>query len=305
MPSNLQRREAAKRKLDRQLVRREERERGRHQRLIIIGVVATVLIIGGGIWIATTRGSGSSTASGGTGTGSPATSAAVAKTPCVYTTAGKAAKTVTKPANLSPLNSGTVASTISLNGQQVDVTLDRSAAPCTVNSFLSLASQKFYDSSPAWRLTGNSALSILQFGDPTGVGNGGPGYTFADELTKKPTYPRGTLAMANSGAGTNGSQFFIVYKDSTLSPGYTVFGKVSDAGMAVIEDIAAKGIKGNSQDGPPVAKSVIDSVSVPSGALTGTGTYATSSAPAAAPGAVPTGVVPTGAAATAVAPASK
>lgn len=303
MSSNEQRREAAKRKLERQLVRREEQERGRGHRLIIVAVVATVLIIGGGIWFATSRGSGSSTASSGTTTGTEAaaTSAAAPKTPCSYTTAGKAAKAVTKPANLSPLNLGSVASTISLNGQNVDVTLDRAAAPCTVNSFLSLASQKFFDNSPCWRLTGNSALNILQCGDPTGVGNGGPGYTVADELTKTKTYPKGTLAMANSGAGTGGSQFFVVYKDSTLTPSYTVFGKVSDSGIAVIDGIAAKGIKGNSQDGHPVATAVIDSVSVPSGALTGTGKYATTaSVPAGAPGAVPPG-----AAATAVAPSSK
>lgn len=304
MPSNEQRREAAKRKLERQLVRREEQERGRRQRLIVIAVVATVLVIGGGIWIATTRGNGSSTASGATGTGAAtaASSTAAPKTPCSYTTAGKAAKPVKKPANLSPLNTGTVASTITLDGQPVDVTLDRAAAPCTVNSFVSLASQKFYDNSPCWRLTGNSALNILQCGDPTGVGNGGPGYTFADELTKTKTYPKGTLAMANSGPDTNGSQFFIVYKDSTLSPAYTVFGKVSDAGMAVVEGIADKGIKNNSQDGPPIAKAVIDSVSVPSDALTGTGTYATASASAAIPGAAPSGAAQTAVAPTAVAP---
>ncbi|WP_222618094.1 peptidylprolyl isomerase [Nakamurella sp. PAMC28650] len=291
VPSNQQRREAAKRKLERQLVRREERERGRRQRLVIVGVVATVLVIGGGIWFATTRGSGSGAAStaSGTGTETAATSPAAPKTPCTYTTAGKAAKKVDKPSNLSPANTGTVASTITLNGQKVDITLDRAAAPCTVNSFVSLASQKFYDNSPCWRLTGNSALNILQCGDPTGVGNGGPGYSFADELGKTKTYPRGTIAMANSGSGTNGSQFFIVYKDSTLSPTYTVFGKVSDAGMAVIQDIAAKGSRNNSQDGAPVAKAVIDSVTVPSDALSATGTYATASSAAASAAVVPTG----------------
>jgi peptidyl-prolyl cis-trans isomerase B (cyclophilin B) len=304
VPTNEQRREAAKRKLERQLVRREERERGRRQRLIIIGVVAAVLVIGGGIWIATTRGGGSSTASSGTGTETAASSSAAPKTPCSYTTVGKAAKKVNKPSNLSPLNTGTVAATITLNGQKVDATLDRAAAPCTVNSFLSLASQKFYDGSPCWRLTGNSALNILQCGDPTGVGNGGPGYTFADELSKTKTYPKGTLAMANSGADTNGSQFFIVYKDSTLPAAYTVFGKISDAGMSVIQDIAGKGIKNNSQDGPPVAKAVIDSVSVPSDALTGTGTYASASASAAPSNGAPSGPTGTVSAPTA-APASK
>lgn len=288
MPSNQQRREAAKRKLERQLVRRQERERGRRQRLIIVGVVATVLVIGGGIWYATSRGGNKSTTASDT-TPTPTATAAAPKTPCSYPKAGKAAKAVKVPTNLSPANTGTLAATITMNGQKVDVTLDRAAAPCTVNSFVSLAAQGFYNSSPCWRLTGNSALNILQCGDPTGVGNGGPGYTFADELTKTKTYPKGTIAMANSGPGTasNGSQFFIVYQDSTLSPDYTVFGKVSDTGMTVIQDIAAKGVKNNTQDGPPVVKTTIDSVTVPTDAVVATGSYAaTASASAgAAPGA--------------------
>ena len=300
MPTNQQRREAAQRKLERQLIRRQEQERQRRQRLIVVGVVATVLVIGGGIWFATTRGSGSNSASNvaATGTTTPATAATTSapKTPCTYTPAGKAAKPVKAPTNTSPANTGTIDATITLNGQQVGVTLDRAAAPCTVNSFVSLASQGFYNSSPCWRLTANSPLSILQCGDPTGKGNGGPGYTFADELTKTKSYPKGTLAMANSGANTNGSQFFIVYADSTLSPEYTVFGKVSDAGMAVVDAIAAQGVKNNAQDGPPNGKATIDSVSVPQNAVTATGTYATATPSAGASGAAGTGAAATGSA---------
>jgi peptidyl-prolyl cis-trans isomerase B (cyclophilin B) len=279
VPTNQQRREAAQRKLERQLVRRQEQERQRRQRLIVVGVVATVLVIGGIVLFATTRGGNSSTiASDAPATGTAATSPAAPKTPCTYTAAGKAAKAVKPPTNTSPANTGTIDATITLNGQAVGVTLDRAAAPCTVNSFVSLASQGFYDSSPCWRLTANSPLSILQCGDPSGVGNGGPGYTFADELTKTKTYPKGTLAMANSGPDTNGSQFFIVYATSTLSPQYTVFGKVSDAGMAVVDAIAAKGVKNNAQDGAPNDKATIESVKVPEDAVSATGTYATASA---------------------------
>ncbi len=305
MPSNQQRREAAKRKLERQLVRRQEREKGRRQRLIVVGVVAAVLVVAGGIWFATSRGNNNSaTGTSDTGTtaasGSATASSSAPKTPCTYTKAGKAAKDVKPPTNLSPANTGTTAATISMNGQPVDVTLDRAAAPCTVNSFVSLASQGFYDSSPCWRLTGNSALNILQCGDPTGVGNGGAGYTFADELTKTKTYPRGTIAMANSGANTNSSQFFIVYKDSTLDPAYTVFGKVSDAGMKVIDGIAAKGVKNNAQDGPPVAKAIIDKVTVAADAVSATGSYA----PTPTSGAPETAAAPTAAAPGSAAPAS-
>ena len=305
MPTNQQRREAAQRKLERQLLRRQEEERRRRQRLIVVGVVATVLLVGGGIWYATTRGgnSGNSAngAAGATGTAGASTPPAP-KTPCTYTTAGKAAKEVKKPANTSPANTGTVVATISLNGQKVEATLDRAAAPCTVNSFVSLAAQGFYNSSPCWRLTANAPLSVLQCGDPTGVGNGGPGYTFADELTKTKTYPKGTLAMANSGPDTNGSQFFVVYADSTLAPQYTVFGKISDAGLAVVDAIAAKGVKNNAQDGPPNERATIDTVSVPGDAVAATGTYVTATS-----GAPKSGVAGSGAAAptSSSAPSSK
>ncbi len=291
MPTNQQRREAAQRKLERQLVRRQEQERQRRQRLIVVGVVATVLVIGGVVWFATTRGGSSTTTAseaGATGTAGTAGTSAAPKTPCTYTAGGKAAKAVKPPSNTSPANTGTLDPTITLNGQKVGVTLDRAAAPCTVNSFVSLASQGFYNSSPCWRLTANAPLSILQCGDPTGVGNGGPGYTFADELAKTKTYPKGTLAMANGGTtapSSNGSQFFIVYADSTLSPEYTVFGKVSDAGMSVVEAIAAKGVKNNAQDGPPNDKATIDSVTVPEDAVTATGSYATATPSGAATGA--------------------
>ena len=292
MPTNQQRREAAQRKLERQLIRRQEQERQRRQRLIVVGVVATVLVVGGVIWFATTRGGTTNTASNAAATGTAVTAASgtavstsAPKTPCTYTAAGKAAKAVKAPTNTSPANTGTLDATITLNGQKVGVTLDRAAAPCTVNSFVSLASQGFYNASPCWRLTANAPLSILQCGDPSGVGNGGPGYTFADELTKTKTYPKGTIAMANSGVDTNGSQFFIVYADSTLSPQYTVFGKVSAAGMSVIDAIAAKGVKNNAQDGAPNEKATIDSVSVPADAVTATGTYATATPSAAGSGA--------------------
>src|SRR5699024_8063385 len=80
-------------------------------------------------------------------------------------------------------------------------------APCTVNSFLSLAGQEYFDDTDCHRLT-TEGIFVLQCGDPTGTGSGGPGYSFADELDGSETYPAGTLAMANAGPDTNGSQFF-------------------------------------------------------------------------------------------------
>jgi len=104
---------------------------------------------------------------------------------------------------------------------------------------------------------------VLQCGDPTGQGTGGPGYQFDNEyptnqfqpddpaLQEPVVYPRGTLAMANAGPGTNGSQFFLVYKDSHLPPNYTVFGTIDQTGLATLDKIAAAGTADGSQDGKP------------------------------------------------------
>jgi peptidyl-prolyl cis-trans isomerase B (cyclophilin B) len=125
------------------------------------------------------------------------------------------------------------------NCGDIRMQLNGKAAPQTVASFVFLARKGFFDNSPCQRLT-TSGLYVLQCGDPTGTGSGGPGYSFGDELTGKEKYTKGVLAMANAGPNTNGSQFFIVYKDSQLGPQYTVFGTVSK-GLSVVEKVAAKG----------------------------------------------------------------
>ncbi|WP_343050058.1 peptidylprolyl isomerase [Nocardioides ungokensis] len=103
-------------------------------------------------------------------------------------------------------------------------------------------------------------IYVLQCGDPSGTGAGGPGYQFDDELSGKETYGPGTLAMANAGANTNGSQFFIVYGNSPLPPSYTVFGKVDAAGLKVVQAIADKGTADGGPDGAPKDKVEIESV---------------------------------------------
>ncbi len=133
----------------------------------------------------------------------------------------------------------------------INVDLDAGATPCTVNSFLSLAEQGYFDGTDCHRLT-TQGIWVLQCGDPTGTGSGGPGYAFDDELTGAETYPAGTLAMANAGPGTNGSQFFLVYEDSLgLPPDYTVFGTISPEGLKVVQEIGAKGTADGAPDGAP------------------------------------------------------
>jgi len=108
-------------------------------------------------------------------------------------------------------------------------------APLAVNNFLFLAGRGYYDDVIFHRVISGF---MLQCGDPTGTGSGGPGYNFRDELDGSGTYERGTLAMANAGPNTNGSQFFIMHRDYGLPHNYTIFGKVSD-GLDVVDAIAA------------------------------------------------------------------
>ena len=133
----------------------------------------------------------------------------------------------------------TYTATIATNCGTITVALDGKHAPHTVNSFVFLASKHYFDNTICHRLT-TSGIYVLQCGDPTGSGTGGPGYQFRDENLKGASYPAGTVAMANAGPGTNGSQFFFVYADTQLPPNYTPFGRVT-SGLDILKAIAAKG----------------------------------------------------------------
>jgi peptidyl-prolyl cis-trans isomerase B (cyclophilin B) len=136
-------------------------------------------------------------------------------------------------------------------------------APATVASEVFLAKQGYYDKTPCHRLT-TSGIFVLQCGDPTGTGSGGPGYTVPDE--NLPTaagvnYPAGTVAMANAGPGTSGSQFFLVYEDTTLPPNYTIWGTVT-SGLDLVQAIASVGDAGGTGDGAPTQPVVIERATV-------------------------------------------
>ncbi len=176
--------------------------------------------------------------------------------PCTYSDAQPAVKPVEPPAATAAYD-GTVEATLATNRGDIDVVLDAAAAPCTVNSFTSLASQGYFDNTPCHRLT-TEGIYVLQCGDPMGEGTGGPGYAFADELSGSETYEAGTLAMANAGPGTNGSQFFLVYEDTTLPAAYTVFGTIDPDGLEVLAAIAAAGTADGSGDGAPAESVDID-----------------------------------------------
>ncbi len=184
---------------------------------------------------------------------------------CSYTESGQAAKKVDPPP-ADPAKDAPTEVTMSTDRGDVKISLEADKAPCTVNSFLSLAKQGYFENTTCHRLvvSGEGALNVLQCGDPSASGQGGPGYEFDDELIEQDprlqpclgtdpqsgaevcTYTTGTVAMANAGPGTNGSQFFLVFQDSPLPVAYTVFGRMSAAGVKVVQAIAAQG---NAPDG--------------------------------------------------------
>ena len=181
---------------------------------------------------------------------------------CEYTVTGEPAKPVTPPSADQVPTSGTVRFVLKMTEGQVTLTLDRNRAPCTVHSFESLVDQGFYNNTRCHRLS-DSGIFLLQCGDPTATGSGGPGYTFADETDGTEKYPRGTVAMANAGPNTNGSQFFLVCDDTDLPPKYTVFGTLDAKSQDVIAGIASQGQDGSnpSGGGKPNSPAQINSVS--------------------------------------------
>ncbi|MBD8606220.1 peptidylprolyl isomerase [Aeromicrobium sp. CFBP 8757] len=167
---------------------------------------------------------------------------------CTYTETDEPGKKATLPPT-TPTSLDAV--TITTNRGVIKASLTPDSAPCTVNSFASLAQQGYFDGTKCHRLVPGF---VLQCGDPSATGQGGPGYAFPDELSGQETYPAGTLAMANAGPDTNGSQFFIVLADADLPPSYTVFGTVDAAGLKVAQQIEADGV---GADGTAPAKDVV------------------------------------------------
>jgi len=183
---------------------------------------------------------------------------------CVYTARGTAARQVSLPA-AAPDTKATYTATITTNRGNIVISLLNGKAPCTVNSFVSLADQKFFNNTPCHRLTtAQAGIYVLQCGDPTGAGSGGPGYQFYTENLKGATYPAGTVAMANSGSpDSNGSQFFLVYKDTPLPANYTPFGTIT-SGLSVLQAVANAGTDNSNGagDGHPKESVQIESMTI-------------------------------------------
>lgn len=180
---------------------------------------------------------------------------------CSYVAKPPASRNVGLPPTTTNVKPGYQA-TIKTNRGDIVINLLNSKAPCTVNSFVYLASKSYFANTSCHRLT-TSGIYVLQCGDPTGTGSGGPGYQFADENLTGATYQAATVAMANAGVGTNGSQFFLVYKDSTLQPNYTPFGTIV-SGLNILQQVASAGSDNSNGagDGHPKEKVTIESVTI-------------------------------------------
>ena len=142
--------------------------------------------------------------------------------------------------------------TLVTNCGDIVITTVGSKAPFTMTSIAALAKGGYYDESLCHRLT-TEGLFVLQCGDPTATGSGGPQFTYPDEnlpQNVENNYPEGTVAMANSGPNTNGSQFFLVYADTTLAPSYTIWGTIT-SGLDIVKAIAKAGAVGGAPDGKP------------------------------------------------------
>ena len=267
MSNNAQRGKDALKELDRELKARDRKENNKPWTIAAMALFI-IALVGGGIYLATTWGSDEDVVAEEETDEQqeqqeqqPEEMEPVALNKersepleptvnCTYTEDGKGEFYKGLPEAEGVSTEGTVDLTLDTSAGPIGMTLDRSVSPCTVNAIEYLAKEGYYDDTVCHRLT-TEGIHVLQCGDPSGTGSGGPGFEFADEYpvddaaeNEKPNalYERGTIAMANSGPNTNGSQFFLNYGDSPLPPAYTYFGTINDEGLATLDAIAEAGI---------------------------------------------------------------
>lgn len=285
MSTNRERGEKALAQLDKEIKARDRKEKTRPLGIVLLSAGAIALIGGGIVWGASRGGDEETTAAEET-TAEETTAEdseipeaeplamerAEALPPTVSCTYNETEESdVPLPESEDVSTEGTVTVNLETNQGPIGMELDRSVAPCTVNAIMHLAEQDYFDNTLCHRLV-TDGIYVLQCGDPTGTGAGGPGFEFAneyptdeasdEELAAPVLYPRGSIAMANSGPDTNGSQFFLNYDDSPLPPTYTYFGQIDDEGLATLDSIAEAGVDGGQPDGQPAEQVTIESAQV-------------------------------------------
>jgi peptidyl-prolyl cis-trans isomerase B (cyclophilin B) len=170
-------------------------------------------------------------------------------------------KNITPPEVKPPFKNRTF--TFTTNCGEIVIQANGKSAPITVTALAALANGGFYNKTFCHRLV-TDEIYVLQCGDPTGTGRGGPNFTYrAENLPQavEANYPAGTVAMANNGANTNGSQFFIVYEDTSMNPNYTIWGKVTK-GLEIVKAIAKEGVVDGTSEGLPKQMIAIERVRV-------------------------------------------
>jgi cyclophilin family peptidyl-prolyl cis-trans isomerase len=239
----------ARQRYERQIQRREARQ-ARARKIKIIGTVTAVVVIAGGggaIAFAMNKPEKKKSTTTASASKTPSARPSVTAKPgeCAYQplAASKGAKDVGTPP-VKPVK-GTYEMTIDTSQGKIVAKLDGTKAACTVNSFKYLASKTFFDNTKCHRL--DTGIKVLQCGDPTATGSGGPKYGFGNEnvpkadASRQATYKRGMIAMAHSSQpNSNGSQFFIMYGDGQLPADYTVFGEIAE-GLDVVDSVAKAG----------------------------------------------------------------
>jgi peptidyl-prolyl cis-trans isomerase B (cyclophilin B) len=224
-------------------------------RLALATSAAALVIALGGCGSASSTssaaGNGASSApapEGSASQGSASQGASAGSKACTYAPTGGGAVSL-PPSTVNPAANYTA--TLRTSQGDIVIKLRDAQAPCTVNSFVHLAEANFWNGTQCHRISTDGGLYMLQCGDPTAkasqaiacdgsAGSGGPGYQFADENLAGATYPAGTVAMANAGPGTNGSQFFLVFQGTTLPPSYTPFGAIT-SGLDILQKVAKAG----------------------------------------------------------------
>ena len=265
--SNKQRGAEALDELEKSLKSRERKEKSRPIGVAAVAALAIVVLVGG-IWLLATRDGDEAdlTAEEETTTSESPEADALALERSEQLPAG-----LPKTDNVSARGNVTV--TLETSQGDIGMELDREVAPCTVNAIEHLASAGYYDDTVCHRLT-TEGIHVLQCGDPTGQGSGGPGFQFANEYptdelgdeaaSTQVIYPRGSIAMANAGADTNGSQFFLNYEDSPLQANYTYFGQIDDKGLKTLDSVAEAGTESGAGDGAPAEEVRIKKATVKS-----------------------------------------
>ena len=235
-------RRLARLRLERQRARELARRRKRRRRLLTGAILAVALVAAAASRVVLDGGGGATASSSPT------------REPCQYRTDGTANRLVTTlptPPGFGTRRNG--AATMVTNRGTIVFDLLVTDAPCAARSFGFLAEQKYFDSTTCNRLT-TGGLQFLQCGDP--VGGTGPGYSFPDEnLSSATTYPAGTVAMANHGPDTNGSEFFLCYGDSELPPQFVPFGRVT-SGLDVLLAIGRGGATPSGDGTPNLATTI-------------------------------------------------